>query len=204
MASLWDELKRRNVVRVAIAYVIVSWLILQLSDVLISMLGLAESVGKLIFLFLLLGFPLALFFAWAFELTPEGMKKEKDVDRSASMTHVTGRKLDFAIIGVLAVALAFFAIDKYVLDADTTPASNIAQEIVATVAQQSIAVLPFVNMSDDEGNEYFSDGLSEEILNLLAKIPELKVIARTSSFAFKGQTGDIRGIGQQLGVKTLL
>ena len=92
MASVWVELKRRNVVRVAIAYVIVSWLILQLSDVLISMLGLAESVGKLIFLFLLVGFPLALFFAWAFELTPEGVKKEKDVDRSESVTHVTGQR----------------------------------------------------------------------------------------------------------------
>ena len=123
MASLWDELKRRNVVRVAIAYVIVSWLILQLSDVLVSMLGLAESVGKLIFLILLVGLPLALFFAWAFELTPEGVKKEKDVDRSESVTHVTGRKFDFAIIGVLAVALVFFAIDKYVLDAETTRAS---------------------------------------------------------------------------------
>ncbi len=135
MASVWEELKRRNVVRVAIAYVIVSWLILQLSDVLISMLGLAESVGKLIFLILLVGFPLALFLAWAFELTPEGIKKEKHVDRSESVTHITGRKLDFIIIGVLAVALVFFAVDKYVLDAETTPATNIAQEIVATVAQ---------------------------------------------------------------------
>ncbi len=204
MASVWAELKRRNVVRVAIAYVIVSWLILQLSDVLISMLGLAESVGKLIFLFLLLGFPLALFFAWAFELTPEGIKKEKHVDRSESVTHVTGRKLDFVIIGVLAVALVFFAIDKYVLEAETTPATNVAREIVATVAKQSIAVLPFVNMSSDPEQEYFSDGLSEEILNLLAKIPELKVIGRTSSFAFKGKNQDLRLIGEALGVKTVL
>jgi len=204
MASVWEELKRRNVVRVAIAYVIVSWLVLQLSDVLISMLGLAESVGKLIFLILLVGFPLALFFAWAFELTPEGVKKEKDVDRSASIIHVTGRKLDFIIIGVLAVALVLFAVDKYVLDSETTPASNITQEIVATVAQKSIAVLPFVNMSSDPEQEYFSDGLSEEILNLLAKIPDLKVIGRTSSFAFKGKNEDLRGIGQALGVKTVL
>jgi TolB-like protein/tetratricopeptide (TPR) repeat protein len=204
MTSFWGELKRRNVVRVAIAYVIVSWLILQLSDVLISMLGLAESVGKLIFLILVVSLPLALLFAWAFELTPEGIKKEKHVDRSESVTHVTGRKLDFAIIGVLAVALVFFAIDKYVLDAETTPATNVAREIVATVAKQSIAVLPFVNMSSDPEQEYFSDGLSEEILNLLAKIPELKVIGRTSSFAFKGKNEDLRGIGQALGVSTVL
>ena len=196
MATVWGELKRRNVVRVAIAYVVVSWLTLQLTDVLVPLLSLPEWVGRFVFLVLLIGFPLALFFAWAFELTPEGIKKEKHVDRSESVTHVTGRKLDFIIIGVLVVALTFFAVDKYVLVPSTTPAS--------TVAKQSIAVLPFVNMSDDAGNEYFSDGLSEEILNLLAKIPELKVIARTSSFAFKGQTGDIRGIGQQLGVKTLL
>jgi len=204
MASVWTELKRRNVVRVAIAYVIVSWLILQLSDVLISMLGLAESVGKLIFLFLLVGFPLALFFAWAFELTPEGIKKEKHVDRSESVTHVTGRKLDFIIIGVLAVALAFFAVDKYVLTPNTNSATNVAQEIVAAVAQKSIAVLPFVNMSSDPEQEYFSDGLSEEILNLLAKVPDLKVIGRTSSFAFKGKNMDLRSIGQALDVSTVL
>ena len=204
MATVWGELKRRNVVRVAVAYVIVSWLILQLSDVLISMLGLAESVGKLIFLFLLVGFPLALFFAWAFELTPEGVKKEKEVDRSESITHVTGRKLDFMIIGVLVVALAFFAVDKYVLNAETIPATNVAREIVATVAKQSIAVLPFVNMSSDPEQDYFSDGLSEELLNLLAKIPELKVIGRTSSFAFKGKNQDLRLIGEALGVKTVL
>jgi TolB-like protein/Flp pilus assembly protein TadD len=204
MATVWGELKRRNVVRVAIAYVIVSWLVLQLTDVLIPLLSLPEWVGRFVFLVLLIGFPLALFFAWAFELTPEGIKKEKHVDRSESVTHVTGRKLDFVIIGVLAVALVFFAVDKYVLNAVTTPATNVAREIVATVAKQSIAVLPFVNMSSDSEQEYFSDGLSEEILNLLAKIPELKVIGRTSSFAFKGKNEDLRGIGQALGVKTVL
>ena len=204
MASVWAELKRRNVVRVAIAYLIVSWLILQFTDILIPLLTLPGWIGRLVFLILIVGFPLALFFAWAFELTPDGIKKEKDVDRSVSVTHVTGRKLDFIIIGILVIALAFFAVDKYALNSDRLPATDVAREIVATAAKQSIAVLPFVNMSSDSEQEYFSDGLSEEILNLLAKIPELKVIARTSSFAFKGQTGDIRGIGQQLGVKTVL
>ena len=204
MASVWAELKRRNVVRVAIAYLIVSWLILQFTDILIPLLTLPGWIGRLVFLILIVGFPLALFFAWAFELTPDGIKKEKDVDRSESVTHVTGRKLDFIIIGILVIALAFFAVDKYALNSDRLPATDVAREIVATAAKQSIAVLPFVNMSSDSEQEYFSDGLSEEILNLLAKIPELKVIARTSSFAFKGQTGDIRGIGQQLGVKTVL
>jgi len=165
---------------------------------------LPEWVGRLIFLLLLVGFPLALFFAWAYELTPEGLKKEKDVDRSESITHITGRKLDFVIIGILLGALALFAVERFVLLPDRAPAIEAPKEIVATEVQQSIAVLPFVNMSDDSGNEYFSDGLSEELLNLLAKIPELKVIARTSSFAFKGKNEDIRGIGQALGVNTVL
>jgi TolB-like protein len=199
MASVWGELKRRNVVRVAVAYVIVGWLILQFGDVLIPLLNLPEWVGRLIFLLLLVGFPLALFFAWAYELTPAGLKKEKDVDRSESITHITGRKLDFVIIGVLVVAIGFLLLDKiYLSEGDTT-----ADEVIAT-ERQSIAVLPFVNMSDDPGNEYFSDGLSEEILNLLTKIPSLKVIGRTSSFAFKGKNEDLRGIGQALGVKTVL
>jgi len=206
MASVWGELKRRNVVRVAVAYVIVGWLILQFVDVLVPLLALPEWVGRLIFLLLLVGFPLALFFAWAYELTPEGLKKEKDVDRSESITHITGRKLDFTIIAVMALAIGYFAYDEFVIEPaqEDALASDSAQEIVATEVQQSIAVLPFVNMSDDSGNEYFSDGLSEELLNLLAKIPELKVIARTSSFAFKGKNEDIRGIGQALGVNTVL
>ncbi len=195
MTSVWQELKRRNVVRVAIAYVVVSWLTLQFTDILIPLLTLPAWIGRLVLLILLVGFPLAMFFAWAFELTPEGLKKERHVDRSESVTHVTGRKLDFIIIGVLAVALTFFAVDKYILAPDS------ASEIVG---QQSIAVLPFVNMSSDPEQEYFSDGLSEEILNLLAKVPNLKVIARTSSFAFKGKNEDLRSIGRALGVKTVL
>jgi TolB-like protein/Flp pilus assembly protein TadD len=204
MASLWAELKRRNVVRVAIAYVIVSWLILQLTDVLLPLLILPEWVGRLVFLILLVGFPLALFFAWAFELTPEGLRKEKEVDRSTSITHVTGRKLDRTIIVVLLVALAVFVVERFLLLPGRTTLTDSGQEIVTTEVQQSIAVLPFVNMSSDPEQEFFSDGLSEEILNLLAKIPELKVIGRTSSFAFKGKNEDLRVIGEALGVNTVL
>ncbi len=204
MASLWGELKRRNVVRVTVSYVIVGWLILQFADVLVPLLALPEWVGRLIFLLLLVGFPLALFFAWAYELTPEGLKKEKDVEHSESITHITGRKLDFVIIGVLLVALAMFAVERFVLLPDPAPAIEAPKEIAATEFQHSIAVLPFVNMSDDPGNEYFSDGLSEEILNLLTKIPSLKVIGRTSSFAFKGKNVDLRIIGETLGVTTVL
>jgi len=204
MAALWEELKRRNVMRVAIAYAVVSWLILQLADVLVPLLALPEWVGRLVFLLLLVGLPLALFFAWAFELTPDGLKREKDVDHSRSVTRTTGRKLDFAITGVLLAALAFFSVDKFLLESDRTPRSSATNEITSTKVRQSIAVLPFVNMSSDPEQEFFSDGLSEEILNLLAKIPMLKVIGRTSSFSFKGKNDDLRSIGQTLGVKTVL
>ena len=204
MASVWVELKRRNVVRVAVAYIIVSWLLLQASDVLVPLLTLPEWVGKLVFFLLVIGFPLSLVFAWAYEFTAEGLKKEKDIDRSESITHITGRKLDFVIIAVLALALVVFAVERFVWQPSRVPASSGTTEIVATEFSHSIAVLPFINMSDDPGNEFFSDGLSEEILNLLARTPELKVIARTSSFAFKGKNEDIRVIGEALGVRTVL
>ena len=194
MTAVWGELKRRNVVRVAVAYAVVSWLILQLTDVLMPLLALPEWVDRLVFLLLVIGFPLALIFAWAFELTPEGLKKEKDVDRAESITPITGRKLDFAIIAVLVVALVFF-VSTHQWGRDTGNAE---------IADKSIAVLPFVNMSSDPEQEYFSDGISEELLNVLSKIPGLQVSARTSSFQFKGENLDIVDIGQQLNAGLVL
>jgi TolB-like protein/Flp pilus assembly protein TadD len=147
-------------------------------------------------------------------MTPEGIKKEKDVDRSTSITNVTSQKLNSLIIGLLVLALGYFAFDKFVLDpgrdaADIEAAVQTAQEEVPLEAEtavnnKSIAVLPFVNMSSDEEQEYFSDGLSEELLNLLAKIPELQVAARTSSFSFKGQNIEIPEIAERLGVANVL
>jgi len=204
MASVWGELKRRNVVRVAIAYAIVAWLILQLSDVLAPMLSLPEWIGKLVLFILLIGFPLALIFAWAFELTPEGVKREKNVTRDQSITHATGRRLNTVIIAVLTIAVALFSFDKFVLGPAAPDSTTSVLEPIAAEIPQSIAVLPFVNMSSDPEQEYFSDGLSEEILNLLAKIPDLKVIGRTSSFAFKGKNQDLRAIGEALGARTVL
>ena len=183
------ELKRRNVVRVAIAYAIVSWLILQLTDVLVPMLGMPEWVGGFVFLMLVVGFLIALVLSWAYELTPEGVKLEKNVDRSESMTQVTGRKLDFTIIGVLSIALLMMAWDKFSVPpvdtpealveasdiTDDVPAQSASTTVTQTAPANSIAVLPFVNMSSDMEQEYFSDGLSEELLNLLARIPELRV-----------------------------
>ena len=202
--SVIKELKRRNVIKVAIAYAIAAWLLIQIVATTFPILKLPDWSTTLVTVLILIGFPLALILAWAYEMTPEGLKKEKDVDRAESITHITGRKLDFIIIGVLAVALIVFAVERFVLLPDRPPATDALQEIIATEVQQSIAVLPFVNMSPDPDQAYFSDGPSEEILNLLAKIPELKVIARTSSFSFKGKNEDVRNIGEVLGVNTVL
>jgi len=212
--SFFKELKRRNVFKVAAAYIIIGWLIMQAGEVMGPALRLPEWVNSLLAFFLILGFPLAMFFAWAFEMTPEGLKKEKDVDRSQSITSTTGKKLNHAITIVLVLALGLFAIDKFVLDpgrdaAEIATAIQVAQENVVPVvepaeADNSIAVLPFVNMSSDKEQEYFSDGLSEELLNLLAKIPELRVAARTSSFSFKDQNIEIPEIAARLKVAHVL
>ncbi len=200
MTSVWGELKRRNVIKVAIAYVIVGWLLLQVSETLVPALHLPQWFHSGIALLLILGFPIALIFAWAFELTPEGVKKEKDVDRSLSITHITGRKIDYFVIAALVLALGFFAFDKFALG----PSRQATEPGTTEAADKSIAVLAFVNMSDDAGNEYFSDGISEELLNVLAKIPGLRVAARTSSFQFKGENRDIIDIGKQLNVAMVL
>ena len=191
--SFVRELKRRNVFRVGVAYLIIGWLLLQVSDTLVPALHLPEWFQSGVALLLILGFPLALFFAWAFELTPDGLKKEKDIERDQSITPVTGRKLDFLIIGLLTVALGYFAYDKFVAS-PPAPQDSI----------NSIAVMPFVNMSSDPEQEFLSVGLSEELLNLLAKIPELRVAARTSSFSFKDQTLEIPEIAQRLNVVYVL
>jgi TolB-like protein/Tfp pilus assembly protein PilF len=210
--SFFAELKRRNVIKVGIAYSVGAWLLLQLTDVLIDLLGLPGTAGKYVILLLVVGFPVALFFAWAFELTPEGIKKEKDVDRTESITHVTSQKLNSTIIGILVLALAFFVYDKFSSGSEPSTASEVAEAVTpanteaadSQALDKSIAVMPFVNMSADEDNEYFSDGLSEELLNLLAKVDGLKVAARTSSFKFKGKDVDIAEIGETLNVATVL
>jgi TolB-like protein len=204
MSGLFEELKRRNVFKVGAAYVVLAWLLAQITDVFLENFGTPDWVIKTVLTLLLVGFPIALFFAWAFEMTPEGIKKEKDVDRSQSITHKTGRKLDFTIIGILLIALGYFAVDKFEQDSRATVevADETGSETQST--EKSIAVLPFVNMSDDASNEYFSDGISEEILNALAKVHQLQVAGRTSSFAFKGENQDLRVIGEALGVDHIL
>jgi len=210
MTSVWGELKRRNVVRVAIAYAIVSWLILQIADVLMPLLSLPEWVGGFVFLLLVIGFLLALILSWAYELTPEGLKKEKEVDRSQSITHITGRKFDYLIIAVLILALSYFAFDKFVLDpwrdAELIQTTTVAvTEKAAETADNSIAVLPFRNRSANEENaEFFSDGVHDELLTNLSRIRELKVISRTSVMNYRDTTKNLRRIGEELGVAHIL
>jgi TolB-like protein len=207
--SLFQELKRRNVIRVGIAYAIAAWFLLQVADLALRNIGAPGWVMQTVMLLLTIGFPLALIFAWAFERTPEGIKLEKNVDRSQSITQQTGRKLDRVIIGVLTVAVAYLLIDKVVLRdrlvgrVEATSA-EVAEPGPAEETNPSVAVLPFVNMSGDAENEYFSDGLTETLLNMLAQLPDLRVAARTSSFAFKGQNKSIVEIAKALGVAHVL
>jgi len=187
LSKLFQELKRRNVFRVAIAYLAVAWLALQLADIVLDNVTAPQWVMQVLMLFIIIGFPVAMIFAWAFEMTPEGIKREHEVDRSASITGQTGKKLNFIVIGVLGVAVTFLLFDKF--GAEDEP-----------VTDKSVAVLPFVAMSRGPDDEYFADGLTEEILNSLTALPDLLVTARTSAFHFKGQDTPIPEIAAILGV----
>jgi len=215
--SLYHELKRRNVFRVGIAYLALSWLLTEVSGTLFPAFGIPDWGVRFVVIVFALGFVPALIISWVYELTPEGLKREKDVVRDTSITHLTARRLDVFTIGLIVVALAFILFDRLWLSPRleqlTATAAEAVTDSVQTAAPEpaehqyppnSIAVLPFVNMSDDPGNEYFSDGISEELLNLLAKIPELRVISRSSAFSFKGKDFDMPTIAAQLNVAHVL
>ena len=211
MGGFWAELKRRNVVKVGIAYCAAGWLAIQVASVLFPMFGAPAWILKVVTTLVILGLPLALVFAWAFELTPQGLKRSEDVRPDVSTTRNTGRALNFLIIGVLAVALGLFALDRFVWDAAPSPASSDAAGASVEVAKpaasgthRSIAVLPFVNMSNDPEQEYFSDGIAEEVMSALSRFKALKVAARTSAFSFKGKHADLREVGLALNVGTVL
>jgi hypothetical protein len=207
MASVWGELNRRNVVKVAVAYAIVGWLLIEVTSTVFPLVQLPGWTATFVAMLILVGFPIALILSWAYQLTPDGMERTKSVPLSESITKVTGRKLDFVIIGVLAVAVAFFAVDRFVLNtagpfagADVDPASleptldeaapGAAEEVEpappATEDEQrevlpnSVAVLLCDNLSPDPDDAYFALSIHEEILNQLVKIRALNVIARTS------------------------
>ena len=201
--SLFSELKRRNVFRVAIAYVVAAWLVLQVSQLVLEAIEAPAWVLKVFLLLAGLGLPLALLFSWAYEITPEGVKKEEDVDRSGSIAHGTGKKLDQITIVMVIALVLFVVIERVYYVPSSQPATGSAPEAAVSV-EKSIAVLAFEDLSPDGDQEYFADGLSEELLNVLARMPALQVAGRTSSFAFKGQNRDLREIGDILNVEYIL
>ncbi len=185
------ELKRRNIFKVAAAYLALGWVVVQITDVIVPALNLPEALNSIVVYIGIIGFPFALFFAWAYELTPEGLKPTKEVEVENSIRSTTGQRMNYAIIGLLTVAVVFLLFDR-----------NSKPEIV--VNSKSVAVLPFLNMSEDDNGQYFADGLSEELISVLSRIPELKVSGRTSSFSFRGQLQDLQVIGETLGVTHIL
>jgi TolB-like protein len=198
MASVWGELKRRNVVKVAVAYAIVGWLLVQIADTFFPALQLPGWTVTFVAGLVILGFPLALILSWAYELTPDGMKRSHDVEATESIAQTTGRKIDFAIIGALVLALGFVVVDNYLLDQTQTISTS-------TVDRRSIAALPFSNESAEEENaEFFANGIHDELLTQLAKIGSLKVISRTSVMEYRDRTMNMREIGEELGVATIL
>lgn len=214
MGSFFGELKRRNVVRVGVAYIIVGWVVVQIGQVLFESFGTPDWVIKTVIVLIAIGFPFAVLFAWAFEITPEGVKKTREVDLSASLAHSTGKKLNLLIMASLVIALAYFIWERQTLDRHAETAEAVAEQAedsatepvdeIAATTTRSIAVLPFVNMSSDEDQEWFADGLTEEILNSLAKTPDLLVAARTSSFSFKNSSEAVPQIAAALGVDHIL
>ncbi|MEO8460213.1 MAG: hypothetical protein ABI451_06775 [Dokdonella sp.] len=211
--NLITELKRRNVIRAAGLYLVGAWLLVQVASTILPMFGAPDWIARSLVILLAIGFVPALVIAWVFELTPQGLKRDAEVPSQESIAPQTARRMDRLIIVLLAFALGYFAIDKFVFGPKREAALVIqtSEQVTAEASAEksktnprSIAVLPFVNMTTDKENEFFSDGLSEEILNSLARIDSMQVVGRTSSFQFKGKNEDLRTIGERLGVASVL
>src|SRR5215510_13056105 len=194
----FTELKRRNVYKVAVAYAVVSWLLIQAASILLPTFDAPPWVMKVLVVLIALGFPAALIFSWAFEITPEGIKLESEIAASESITRKTGRKIVGITVVLAVIAAGLLAFNLFRTKPTTSPITAVP------ISPRSVAVLAFDNLSDDKGSEYFSDGISEELLTVLQKIPDLHVAARTSAFSFKGKNVTAQEIGQKLGVARLV
>ena len=209
--SFLDELKRRSVLRVSAAYLAGSWLLIQVLETLFPIFGASETSVRVVVIVLAIGFIPVVILSWIFEITPSGIQRDEDVERP-SITPAGGRSvLDRVVIVLLTLALGYFAVDKFVLDPtrDAEREQALAEQtrlntLTGAYEDRSIAVLPFVNMSSDQEQEYFSDGIAEEVLNLLSKVSELRVISRSSSFSFKGEALQITEIAHRLNVVHIL
>ncbi len=216
LGNFFSELKRRNVYKVAVAYAVVAWLIIQIATQVFPFFDIPNWAVRLVVVLLILGFPVALVLSWAFEITPEGIKRETEIDPDQSITYHTGRRIVGLTIVVAIIAAGLLAFQLLRSKAGRPEGGRNAGEGAATpnaeglagarpsIPEKSIAVLPFENLSDDKNTAYFSDGITEEILNALAQIPNLKVAARRSAFQFKGKELDLHKIGQALGVAHIL
>src|SRR6266700_7878687 len=193
--NFFAELQRRNVYKVAIAYAVVAWLLMQVASQIFPFFEIPNWAVRLVVLLLVIGFPVAVILAWAFKLTPEGIKRAEDVDLSKSITRKSGRKLDFFIIAVLLLVIGILVFQR--LRPNVSPA-------VSSSFGKSIAVLPFENLSEEKANAYFADGIQDEILTKLAGISDLKVISRSSTAKYKSKPEDLKTVANELGVATVL
>lgn len=211
----FGELKRRNVIRVAVAYVAGSWLLVQVADVLFPLYDLDEALITTMITILAIGLPLVVVFSWIYQLTPEGLKLDKEVDQEAAALQPVRKTADRAIIVVLLLAVGFFAVDKFVLDPSRDAAEvEIAAEVAVKQAldeleksgppKNSIVVLPFLDISPNRDQEYFSDGITDELLGLLSRSTDLRVSSRTSAFAYKGRNLPVSQIAERLKVSYVL
>src|SRR2546423_8723647 len=197
--NIFAELKRRNVYKVAIAYAVVSWLLIQAASIFLPAFDAPPWVMKIFIIVIIFGFPVALIFSWAFEITPEGIKLESEIEPTKSVARRTGRK-----IVAVTIALAIIAAGLFVYQLIRTRSTSSISTTASAVTSKSIAVLPFTDLSPNHDQESFSDGMAEEILNALAHIKELKVVGRASSFYYKGKNVSLKQIAAELGVANVL
>jgi TolB-like protein/Flp pilus assembly protein TadD len=201
LKSFFAELKRRNVYKVAVAYAVVAWLLLQAASIFFPAFDAPAWVMKIFIIIIIFGFPVALIFSWAFEITPEGIKLESEIEPSRSIKRRTGRKIVAMTIALAVVAAGLFVYQFVRSRSAITPRQS---EAATEQPNKSIAVLPFDNLSDDKSNAYFTEGVQDEILTRLAKVADLKVIARTSTQRFKSAPENLPDIAKQLGVANIL
>src|SRR5690242_17989705 len=198
MRSFVSELKRRNVIRAGAFYAASAWLLVQVATQVFPFFSVPNWAVRWVIIAAIVGFPFMLAFAWFYEFTPQGLKRESEIDPTESITHHTGKKLDRWIIAIMAAAIVLLLTNQFVLRKDDSAPMS------PDVPAKSIAVLPFTDLSPAHDQEYFSDGMAEELLNSLAKLKDLKVAGRTSSFSFKGKNDDLRVIGKTLSVANIL
>src|SRR5438046_9242803 len=202
MNNFFSELKRRNVYKVAVAYAVVGWLLVQVTTQVFPIFEIPNWASRLIVLAIFIGFPIALVIAWAFELTPQGLKRTEDVDLAAQGNRKSHAWIYIVIVGA-AFSIGLIFVGRYTAR-NTAGAARTEASTGSSIPQKSIAVLPFENLSDDKGAAYFADGIQDEILTKLASIADLKVISRTSTAEYKRKPEEMKTVWQQLGVATVL